>query len=112
MMGRMSLNDPDPVWIAVRLVIVVLSLAMIVLGGRVAVSRRFPSAWVRVARLTASQRSQPVRVGGGQALLGACLLVQQAPFLFPMPHLAGVILFVVALLLALTAVGWFVLLRH
>ncbi|RLK24269.1 hypothetical protein DER29_2172 [Micromonospora sp. M71_S20] len=112
MMGRMSLSDPDPVWIAARLVIVLLSLALIVLGVRVAVSRRFPPAWVRVARLTASQRSHPVRVGGGQALLGACLLLQQAPFLIPMPFLAGRTLLVVALLLAVTGAGWFVLLRR
>ncbi|MEU2660982.1 hypothetical protein [Micromonospora sp. NPDC007220] len=108
----MSLSDPDPVWIAVRLVIVVLSLAMIALGVRVAVSGRFPSAWVRVARLTASQRSQPARIGGSQALFGACLLVQQAPLLVPMPFLAGRTLFVVALLLAVTGAGWFALLRR
>ncbi|MEU4779687.1 hypothetical protein [Micromonospora sp. NPDC023633] len=108
----MSLSDPDPVWTAVRFVIVALSLAMIVFGVRVAVSRRFPSAWVRVARLTAGQQSQPVRLGGGQALLGACLLLQQAPFLIPMPFLAGLTLLVVALLLAVAGVGWFVLLRR
>ncbi|MER7333851.1 MULTISPECIES: hypothetical protein [unclassified Micromonospora] len=96
----------------VRLVIVVLSLAMIGFGVRVAVSRRVPVAWVRVARLTARQRSQPVRMGVGQALLGACLLVQQAPFLIPMPHSVGVALLVVSLLLALTAVGWFAVPRR
>lgn len=97
---------------AVRLVIVALSLAMIVFGIRVAVSRRIPVAWVRVARLTANQRSQPVRMGVCQALLGACLLVQQAPFLIPMPHPVGVALLVVSLLLALTAVGWFAVPRR
>ncbi|MEU4773415.1 hypothetical protein [Micromonospora sp. NPDC023644] len=108
----MSPSDPDPVWTAARLVIVVLSLAMIVFGLRVAVTRRFPPVWARVARLTASQRLQPVRLGGGQALLGACLLLQQAPFLLPMPSLAGRTLLVVALLLAVAGAGWFVLFRR
>ncbi|BCL15081.1 hypothetical protein [Micromonospora sagamiensis] len=107
----MSVTDPDPLWIAVRLVVVVLSLGMVVFGVRVAVSRRFPVAWVRAARLPASQRSQPVRIGGGQALIGASLLLQQAPFLVPMPYPVGAALFVVALLLAAAGVGWFVLRR-
>ncbi|GAB3188117.1 hypothetical protein FHX75_12926 [Micromonospora palomenae] len=110
-MGRMSVSDPDPLWIAFRLVIVVLGLAMVVLGVRVAVSRRFPPAWIRVGRLPASQRSQPVRMGGGQALVGASLLIQQAPFLIPMPFPVGAALIVAALLLAGAAVGWFVLRR-
>lgn len=108
----MSVNDPDPAWIALRLVVVVLSLVEVMLGVRVAVSRRFPTAWVRVARLTASQRSQPVRRGGFLALLGAGLLVQQAPFLISVPYAVGVALFAVALLLVVTAAGWFALLRH
>ncbi|MGB2570431.1 hypothetical protein ACPFP2_18565 [Micromonospora citrea] len=111
MMSRMSVNDPDPVWIAVRLVIVVLGFAMVVFGVRVAMSRRFPVAWVRAVRLPASQRSQPVRVGGGQALVGASLLIQQAPFLVPVSFPAGVALFGTALLFALAALGWFALRR-
>ncbi|MER5332416.1 hypothetical protein [Micromonospora sp. NPDC002717] len=107
----MSVTDPDPVWIALRLVIVVLSLAMFVFGVRVAMSRRFPVAWVRAVRMPARQRSQPVRMGGGQALLGASLLIQQAPFLIPMSYPVGAALFVVALLLAGAAAGWFVLRR-
>ncbi|SCE70555.1 hypothetical protein GA0074696_0343 [Micromonospora purpureochromogenes] len=107
----MSPSDTDPLLLAGRLVIVVVSLFVLVLGVRVAVSRRFPVAWVRVARLPASQRSQPVRIGGSQALLGASLLIQQAPFLIPMPYLVGRALFAVALLLLVVAVGWFVLRR-
>jgi hypothetical protein len=110
-MGRMSVNDPDPFWIACHLVIVLLGLAMVVLGVRVAVSRRFPASWIRVARLPASHRSQPVRVGGGQALIGASLLIQQAPFLVPMPHPVGSALLVVALFLAGASLGWYVLRR-
>ncbi|MEH0820708.1 MULTISPECIES: hypothetical protein [unclassified Micromonospora] len=108
----MSVNDPDPVWIALRLVSVVLSVVMVIVGVRVAVSRRFPVAWVRAARLTASQRSQPVRRGGFCALLGAGLLAQQAPFLVPVPYAVGVALFAVSLLLIMTAAGWFALLRR
>ncbi|PWU52079.1 hypothetical protein DLE60_31790 [Micromonospora globispora] len=108
----MSVNDLGPEWIALRLVSVVLGLVVVILGVRVAVTRRFPTAWVRIARLTASQRSQPVRRGGFSALLGTGLLVQQAPFLIPVPHAVGQALFAVALLLVVTAAGWFALLRH
>lgn len=102
----MSPDDPDPVWVALRV------LAVVVFGVRVAVSGRFPAAYARVARLTPGQRSRPVRVGGAQALLGAGVLAQQAPFLIPMPYPVGVALFVVALLLLAAAAGWFVLLRR
>ncbi|MEH0820912.1 MULTISPECIES: hypothetical protein [unclassified Micromonospora] len=105
----MSLSDTDPLLVAGRLVIVVASLFLLVFGVRTAVSRRFSRAWLRFARPTNSQRSQPVRIGGGQALLGASLLVQQAPFLIPMPHGLGTALFAAALLLAVAALGWFVL---
>ncbi|MEU6072329.1 hypothetical protein [Micromonospora sp. NPDC047074] len=107
----MSVTDPEPVWIALRLVIVVVNLGMIGVGVRVAVSRRFPARWVRAVRLPRKQRSQPVRIGGGQALVGACLLFQQAPFLVPMPHLLGRALFGLALFFAVTAMAWHVLLR-
>lgn len=112
MIGRMSVDDPEPVWIALPLVIVVLGLVFVILGVRVAVTRRFPLAWVRVARLPASQRSQPVRRGGFLALLGASMLVAQAPFLIPMPHSVGRALFAVTLLLLMSAAGWSVLLRR
>ncbi|MEV7329886.1 hypothetical protein [Micromonospora sp. NPDC093244] len=108
----MSVDDPEPVWTALRLVIVVLSLVMVILGVRVAVTRRFPTAWVRVAHLTASQRSQPVRLGAYVALLGAGLLVPQVPFLIPVPHAVGRALFAAALLLLISAVGGLVLLRR
>ncbi|MEV1288426.1 hypothetical protein [Micromonospora sp. NPDC049679] len=108
----MSVNDLGPEWIDLRLVIVVLGLVVVILGVRVAVTRRFPMAWVRGERLTASQRSQPVRHGGSVALLGAGVLVQQAPFLIPVPFAVGRALFAVALLLVMTAVGWSVLVRR
>ncbi|MEV6691113.1 hypothetical protein AB0M35_06545 [Micromonospora sp. NPDC051196] len=104
----MSVADPDPLWSALRLVIVILGLALLAFGVGVAVSRRFPVAWVRVTRLGATQQSQPVRIGGSQALLGGCLLAQQAPFLIPMPSAAARALFALALLLAGTAMGWYV----
>ncbi|PSK66522.1 hypothetical protein B0E53_01538 [Micromonospora sp. MH33] len=107
----MSPTDTDPLLVAGRLVMVVLSLSLLVFGVRVAVTRRFPRAWLRFARLTKSQRSQPVRIGGGQALSGGSLLIQQAPFLIPMPHSLGTALFAVALLLAATALGWCILRR-
>ncbi|MEH1057025.1 hypothetical protein V6U89_17705 [Micromonospora sp. CPCC 206171] len=108
----MSLDGGDPIMIALRLVAVVLGLAAAALGVRVARSRRFPAAWVRLARLTPSQRSQPVRMGSAQAMIGAGLVVQQAPFLISMPFPVGRALFAVSLLLLVTAVGSFALLRR
>ncbi|MET8906220.1 hypothetical protein [Micromonospora sp. NPDC004551] len=107
----MSPTDADPLLVTGRLVIVVVSLFLLVFGARVAVTRRFPRAWVRFARPTKRQRSQPVRIGGGQAFMGASLLIQQAPPLVPMPHSLGTALFAVALLLAVTALGWVILRR-
>ncbi|WP_144127722.1 hypothetical protein [Catellatospora sichuanensis] len=108
----MTVDDPEPVWVALRLVIVALGFVWVLLGVRVAVTRRFPMAWVRAARLTTSQRSQPIRLGGGVALLGASALLQQAPFLLPLPSAVGRALFAVALLLLMSAVGGHVLLRR
>lgn len=97
----------DPVMVALRLVALILGLALLTLGIRVAVSRRIPRAWIRVARLTARQQAQPVGMGIGQALVGASLLVQQAPFLFSVPYPVGVALLAVSLLLFLIALGLF-----
>ncbi|MER7416827.1 hypothetical protein ABT346_08585 [Micromonospora peucetia] len=108
----MGLGEPELVWVVLRLLIVVVSLFLLVLGVRVAVSRRVPGAWSRFARLTESQRSQPVRLGGNVTLLGASLLVQQTPFLVPVPHPVGDALFAVALLLVVAAMVWFVLVRR
>ncbi|MBQ1076120.1 hypothetical protein KBX06_23615 [Micromonospora sp. C31] len=108
----MNLDGEDPVTTALRLVAVVLGLATIALGVRVAGSRRFPAAWVRLARLTPSQRSQPVRMGSAQAMIGAGVVFQQAPFLFSVPYPVGVALFVVSLLSILAAAGSFALLRR
>lgn len=105
-------HDLDPVMIALRLVTVVLGLAAVTLGVRVAVSRRFPAAWVRLARLTPSQRAQPVRMGSFQAMLGASLLIQQAPFLVSMPYPVATTLFAVSLLLLVIAMGSYALLRR
>ena len=44
-------------------------------------------------------------------MVGASLLIQQAPFLTPMPFPVGAALFVVALLLAAAALGWSILRR-
>ncbi|NES26099.1 hypothetical protein GCE86_26725 [Micromonospora terminaliae] len=108
----MSAGDRDLVSIALSLVTVVLGLVVVILGLRVAVTRRFPAAWVRGGRLTASQRSQPVRRGGFLALLGAGLLIQQAPFLIPVPLAVGRALFAAALLLVMSALGWSFLVRR
>ncbi|WP_200208772.1 hypothetical protein [Micromonospora coerulea] len=104
-------SDTDLLLVAGRLLIVVISLFQLVVGVRVAVTRRFPRAWLRFAPLTKSHRSQPVRIGGGNALVGASLLVQQAALLIPMPHRLGTTLFAVALLLLVVAVGWLVVRR-
>ncbi|PWR05957.1 hypothetical protein DKT68_24195 [Micromonospora acroterricola] len=106
----MSLDAEDPVTMALRVGVVVVSLGSVVLGVRVAVSRRFPEAWVRLARLKPGERSQPVRVGIAQAMIGAGLLIQQAPFFVSMPLPLGRALFAVSLLLLLTAAGAFSLL--
>ncbi|MEG3633047.1 hypothetical protein [Micromonospora palythoicola] len=108
----MTMDDSDPVLTALRLVGAVLSIAVVLLGLRVAVTRRFPVVWTRAARLTERQRSQPLRRGGCLALCGAGLLVQQVPFLAPVPIAVGRILFALALLLVVSAVGWFALLRR
>ncbi|MBM0259955.1 hypothetical protein [Micromonospora sp. 4G55] len=107
----MSPSDTGPPLVAGRLVIVVVSLFALVLGVHVALSRRFPRAWLRFGRPTTSQRPQPVRIGGGAALVGASLLIQPAPFLIPTPFVLGAALFAVAMLLAATAAGWFILRR-
>jgi drug/metabolite transporter (DMT)-like permease len=108
----MSLYDEDPVTIALRVGVVVLSLGAVVLGVRVAVTRRFPAAWVRLARLEPGERSQPVQVGIAQAMIGAGLLIPQAPFFISMPLPLGRALFAVSLLLLLTAAGAFSLQRR
>ncbi|WP_141714708.1 hypothetical protein [Micromonospora mirobrigensis] len=108
----MSVDDPDPVALALRLVLVALGFGLVLIGGRVAVTRRFPVAWVRVAHLTAAQRSEPVRWGGTVALIGAGVLVQQVPSLASVPHPVGSVLFAVALLLVLGALGWWTLVRR
>ncbi|MBY8872070.1 hypothetical protein K7640_09485 [Micromonospora sp. PLK6-60] len=108
----MSVADSDPVGLALRLVAVFLGLGLVVLGGWVATTRRFPAAWVRVARLTASQRAEPVRRGGVVALLGAGVLLPQVPFLAPVSAAVARALFVLALLLIVASVGWYTALRR
>jgi hypothetical protein len=85
-------SDADPVMITLSLVTVVLCLGLITLGVCVAVFRRFPTVLPRVW-LPSSQRSQPVRIGGFQALSGLALLSIQAPVLIPMPYEIGMALF-------------------
>ncbi|AYF30538.1 MULTISPECIES: hypothetical protein [Micromonospora] len=108
----MSLDDGDPVLTGLSLAAVVLGLAWVVLGVRVAVSRRFPAVWIRLARPTPSQRAQPVRMGCAQAMSGAGLVGFGATFLIPMPYPVGVALIAVYLLLLLTAAGSVALLRR
>ncbi|WP_405114767.1 hypothetical protein OG559_10655 [Micromonospora sp. NBC_01405] len=106
------MSDPDPMLTAARLVLAVVNLFMVVFGVRIAVLRRPPLIWLRGARRTERQRSEPVRFGGGVALVNASLLLQQAPFLIPMPHVLGRALFAVALLLVVCAAGWYYLVRR
>lgn len=108
----MSPDDGDPLLIALSLAAVVLGLVWVVLGVRVAVSRRFPAAWIRLARPTPSQQAQPVRIGSAQAMSGAGLVAYGATFLIPMPYPVGVALIAVFLLLLLTAAGSVALLRR
>ncbi|MFI6273409.1 hypothetical protein [Micromonospora zamorensis] len=109
----MSPYDEDPVTIALRVGVVVLSLGSLVIGVRVTVSRRIPAAWVRLARLKVGEPSQPVQVGTAQAVIGVGLLIAQSPFFISMPLPLGRALFAVSLLLLLlTAAGAFSLLRR
>ncbi|MEU0546935.1 hypothetical protein [Micromonospora sp. NPDC005979] len=108
----MSLDDGEPVLIALSLAAVVLGLAWAVLGARVAVSRRFPTAWIRLVRPTPIQRARPVRMGCAQVMSGAGLVAYGATFLVPMPYAVGVALIAVFLLLLLTAAGSVALLRR
>ena len=107
----MSLNDADPVLVAVRLVVAVISLVLLVFGVRAAVTRQLPRRQIHYGRSTAEQRLQPVRIGGGVALVGAGLLIQQVASLISMPSALGLALVGVALVLFVIAVGWFALRR-
>lgn len=108
----MSLSDTDPVWLAARLVIVVGGLLLVALGVRTAVTGRSPLSRVRFVGPTSHQRAQPIRNGGCQALIGTSALIQQVPYLFPMPHWLGVALFGAALLVVLAGLGWFIIVRR
>ncbi|MGK5442805.1 hypothetical protein ACSNN7_13450 [Micromonospora sp. URMC 105] len=101
----MSPSDTDPILLTGRLVVVVLSLFALGLGGYVVVSRRIPRGWLRIGRPTKTQRSRPARLGAGLVLVGVSLLIQQAPFLIPMPFALGAALLAAALLLT-PAAGW------
>jgi hypothetical protein len=107
----MSLGETDPMLVAVRLVVMVISLAVLFFGVRVAVTRRLPRRQIHFGRTTAEQRPQPVRVGGGVALMGASLFIQQVASLISMPFAVGLVLLLVSLVLVVTAVGWFALRR-
>lgn len=104
MMDPMILDDWDPAMIVLHVAVVLLGLASLLLGLRVVRSRRFPAAWIRLARLTPEQQAQPVRLGGGQALIGAALLAQQAPFVISMPAPLRMTLFAVSVALLLAAI--------
>ncbi|WP_326552584.1 hypothetical protein [Micromonospora sp. NBC_01813] len=108
----MSLSDADLLLVAARLVMTVCGLLLVVLGVHTVVTRRSPLSRLRFVRPTSSQLSQPVRNGGCQALIGASLLIQQVPFLVPVPHGFGTALFAVALLVVFAALGWFVVVRR
>ncbi|MER7888888.1 hypothetical protein ABTX15_03590 [Micromonospora sp. NPDC094482] len=107
----MSPSDTEPVLVAVRLVVAVVSLALLVFGLRAVILRRLPRRRFGFGRLSAEQRAQPVRIGGGVALVAAGLLVQQVASLVALPFAIKLCLFGVALVLFVTAVGWFAL-RH
>ncbi|MGR6316614.1 hypothetical protein Q2K19_09970 [Micromonospora soli] len=107
----MSVFDDGTVLGLLRLLIVVLSLFLIGVGIRTAVTRQVPPLWLRFARPGRTARTQPVRIGGGVALVGASLLLQQVPFLIQMPHALAGTLLMVALALVITAMGWLLLRR-
>ncbi|MGW5668472.1 hypothetical protein [Micromonospora sp. NPDC003776] len=107
----MSAFDDDPVLGLLRLLAVALSLFLIGIGVRTAVARRFPPLWLRFGRPSRTPRTQPVRIGGSVALIGASLLLQQAPFLIRMPHALAGTLFMLSLALLITAAGWLALRR-
>ncbi|MGK5739992.1 hypothetical protein [Micromonospora sp. URMC 103] len=100
----------DIVLTALRVVLAVAGLVLIVAGVRIAVTRRLPRRF-RIGRPPADQRPQPVRVGGGVALVATGLLIQQVAQLVPMPRALAMGLILTALAVTLVAVGWFALRR-
>lgn len=106
------MSDTDPVWSAARLAIVVAALHLVALGVRTAVTGRSPLSRFRFVGPTGRQRAQPIRNGGCQALIGASVLIQQVPYLVPMPHGLGVALFGLALLVIPAGLGWFIIVRR
>ncbi|MEU5903694.1 hypothetical protein [Micromonospora sp. NPDC047527] len=107
----MNMAD-EPVMAALRLVAVGVGVAAVALGLKVAVSRQFPAAWIRLARLKPRHRAQPVRLGSFQAMIGAGLVIQQVPFLIDTSLPVGRALFAVSLLLLVTAAGTYAVLRR
>ncbi|WBC13362.1 hypothetical protein O7600_19700 [Micromonospora sp. WMMA1998] len=106
------MSDTNVVLVAVRLVLVLFFLFLFMAGVRLAVSRRFPAAWTRPAPPTENQQARRVRIGVGLALVAAAVLILEATSLIPMPFLISGILLAVGLLLALAALGWFVVSRE
>ncbi|MFE9956078.1 hypothetical protein [Micromonospora sp. NPDC005299] len=106
------MSDTNVVLVAVRLVLVVFFLFLFVAGVRLAVSRRFPAVWMRPAPPTENQQARRVRIGVGVALVAAGVLILEATSLIPMPFLLSGILLAIALLVALGALGWFVVSRE
>ncbi|MEV0806515.1 hypothetical protein [Micromonospora sp. NPDC050200] len=106
------MSDANSVVVAFRLVLVVFNFLLFVFGVRLAVSQRFPITWARPAHPTESRQSRRVRVGVGVALVAASSLILEATSLIPMPFLISGILLAVALLVALGALGWFVVSRE
>ncbi|MFC3503684.1 hypothetical protein ACFOOK_22295 [Micromonospora krabiensis] len=102
----MDLSDP-PALIGVRLVVAVDGLALLLFGLRVALTRRLPRRRFGGRGVGSEEQPQPVRIGGGVALVGAALLVQQVAALATMPAAVGLALLGVALVLFVAAVVWF-----
>ncbi|MEU6203035.1 hypothetical protein ABZ814_05535 [Micromonospora musae] len=101
----------DTVLLSIRVVIAVVSLAVLLTGVRIAVTRRFPRPRLRLGRPPTGRRPQPVRVGGGVALVAASLLVQQAAQLLPVSRPVGIAMSLAALVIAIVGVGWFAVRR-
>lgn len=103
--------DADWVWLAFHLGLATIGVFLLVMGTRAVVTRRLPRPRLRFGDQESNRLPQPVRIGGLVASVGAMLLLQQAWFLLPVARPAGFALSLLAFLVMVGGVAWFVMRR-
>ncbi|AYF30541.1 MULTISPECIES: hypothetical protein [Micromonospora] len=103
----MSLRDTNGTFVAIQLALAALGVLLLVFGLRLAVTRRPYKVESSSGQPTSSEQIQAFRLSSGIALLGAGLLAGQVVVALDMPYLGQYVLFGVALLTTLGAVGLF-----